>query len=65
MTDTTTVVVEFGYRQLKVDNLKYSKDVTTFSGAKSSGDAVVTSSGEKRELDFSGGFISLGFRFYM
>ncbi len=65
MTDTTTVVVEFGYRQLKIDNLKYSKDVTTFSGAKTSGDPVLDSSGKQRELDFSGGFISLGFRFYM
>lgn len=65
MTDTTTVVVEFGYRQLKIDNLKYSKDVTTFSGAKTSGDDLMTSSGAKRELDFSGGFISIGFRFYM
>ncbi|WP_295905579.1 hypothetical protein [uncultured Bdellovibrio sp.] len=65
MTDTTTVVVEFGYRQLKIDNLKYSKDVTTFSGAKTSGDSVLTSSGNQRDLDFSGGFISIGFRFYM
>ncbi|WP_413570739.1 hypothetical protein ACLWBD_14105 [Bdellovibrio sp. HCB117] len=65
LSDTTTILVEFGYRQLKIDNLKYSKDVTTFSGAKSSGDAVLNTSGEQRELDFSGGFISLGFRFYM
>ncbi|KHD89231.1 MAG: hypothetical protein OM95_05315 [Bdellovibrio sp. ArHS] len=65
LSDTTTILVEFGYRQLKIDNLKYTKDVTTFSGAKSSGDAVLTSTGEQRELDFSGGFISLGFRFYM
>ncbi|WII72850.1 hypothetical protein QJS83_03070 [Bdellovibrio sp. 22V] len=65
MTDTTTVLVEFGYRQLKVDNLEYTKSVTTFSGAKNSGDPVLTSSGSKRELDFSGAFISIGFRFYL
>lgn len=65
MTDTTTVVVEFGYRQLKIDNLKYSKDATTFSGAKNSGDALLDASGNQRSVDFSGGFISLGFRFYM
>lgn len=65
LSDTTTVVVEFGYRQLKIDNLKYSKDVTTFSGSKTSGDALLDSSGNQRELDFSGGFIALGFRFFM
>lgn len=65
LTDTTTIMVEFGYRQLKIDNLKYSKDVTTFSGSKTSGDSVLTSSGKQRELDFSGGFISIGFRFYL
>ncbi|MEN0060222.1 MAG: hypothetical protein AAGB31_15395 [Bdellovibrio sp.] len=65
MSDTTTILVEFGYRQLKFDSLKYTKDVTTFSGAKASGDTMVKSTGENRELDFSGGFISIGFRFYL
>jgi len=65
MTDTTTYMFEFGYRQMKVENLKYSKDVTTFSGAKVAGDDVVDAGGTKRVLDFTGGYISLGFRFYM
>lgn len=65
MTDTTTILVEFGYRQLKFDNFSYTKDVTTFSGAKVSGDKLLTNSGADRVLDFSGGFISLGFRFYL
>lgn len=64
LSDSTTYLIEFGYRQLKFDNFKYSKDVTTFSGAKASGDKVLTNTGAERVLDFGGGFISLGFRFY-
>lgn len=64
LSDNTTIVCEFGYRQLKFDSLSYSKDVTTFSGAKKAGDSVLTTAGSARALDFSGGFISIGFRFY-
>ncbi len=65
LTDTTTIMCEVGYRNLLIDNLKYSKDVTTFTGAHASGDAVLNSSGEQRTLDFSGVIISVGFRFYL
>ncbi|MGZ3773486.1 MAG: hypothetical protein ACXVCY_10805 [Pseudobdellovibrionaceae bacterium] len=65
LTDTTTMLIEFGYRQLKIGNLKYEKDVTTFTGAKGSGTDVLNSSGVERSLDLSGAFVSLGFRFYM
>lgn len=64
MMDTTTFVLQADYRILKIQSLKYSKDVTTFGGAKSSGDTVTDTSGAKRELDFSGIQMSLGFRFY-
>ncbi len=64
LSDTTTILIEFGYRQLKFDNFKYTKAVTTFSGAKVSGDQLLTNTGKDRILDFSGGYISLGFRFY-
>jgi len=65
LTDTTTYIFEFGYRQMKVENLKYSRDTTTFSGAKTAGDPVLDASGNPRVLDFTGGYISLGFRFYL
>lgn len=65
MTDTTTYIFEFGYRQMKIENLKYSKNVTTFSGAKIAGDPVLDAYGQPRIIDFTGGYISLGFRFYM
>lgn len=71
LTDTNTIVVEFGYRQLNINNLKYSQGATTFSptGAGSttvaSGDKVVKSDGSTRDLNLSGPFLSIGFRFYM
>lgn len=65
LTDTTTIAVEFGYRQLKIEDLKYTKDVSTFGGSKASGDAVKNADGAARNLDLSGGFITIGFRFYL
>lgn len=65
LTDTTTIVVEFGYRQLNIDNLEYTNTVTTFKGPVSSGDKVTTTTGEQRDLNLTGGFIALGFRFYL
>lgn len=65
LTDTTTIAVEFGYRQLKIDRLQYTKSVSTFGGAKASGEDVKASDGSARSLDFSGGFVAIGFRFYL
>ncbi len=64
LSDTITYAFQFGYRQLKVDNLKYSKDYNTFNGAVTSG-STVQNGASNRELNLSGGFLSLGFRFYM
>lgn len=64
LSDTTTYVFEFGYRSLKFDSLEYSKAFTTMTGAVSSGDPVMNGA-SKRSLDLSGGFLSLGFRFYL
>lgn len=65
MTDTTTYIFEFGYRQMVADSLNYSRDVTTFQGAKTAGSPVLDASGTARSLDFTGGFLSFGFRFYL
>ncbi|MNJ99744.1 hypothetical protein D3C87_175250 [compost metagenome] len=65
LTDTTTLLFEMGYRQLSINNLKYTKSATTFTGAKDSGDAVLDSDGAQRELNLGGFFVSLGFRFYL
>jgi hypothetical protein len=65
LTDATTYIFEFGYRKMVVDNLKYSKDVTTFSGAKVAGDPVTDVNGNARVFDFTGAYMTFGFRFYL
>lgn len=63
--DTTSFVLETAYRSLKVGDFKYSKDVTTFSGAVTSGSTVLKTDGEKRSVDLSGLYVTLGFRFWL
>lgn len=63
--DTTAVVIEAGYRSLTFKEVKYSKDVTTFQGAKTAGEALTNLDGENRRLDFSGYTASIGFRFWL
>jgi len=65
LTDATTYIFEFGYRKMLVDSLKYSKDVTTFSGAKVAGDPITDVNGNARVFDFTGSYLSFGFRFYL
>lgn len=65
LTDTTTIVVEMGYRQLSIENLEYTKAVTTFNGPVSSGGKVTTATGSPRDLNLSGAFVAIGFRFYL
>lgn len=64
-TDTTTLAFEVGYRRLNFDQLKYSKETSTFSGTHSSGDTLKDLSGADRKFDLSGVFISIGFRFFL
>jgi hypothetical protein len=63
--DTTTFVLEIGYRQLKFTNVKYAADVTTFSGAVSKGDEVRNADGSAHEIDFTGAYASAGLRVYL
>ncbi|MES3039039.1 MAG: hypothetical protein V4736_14120 [Bdellovibrionota bacterium] len=63
--DKTTFATELNYRSLVIDNLKYSKSVTTFSGAKFDGQDYVGASGAQRTLDFTGYYISIGFRWWL
>ncbi|WP_413577257.1 hypothetical protein ACLVWU_03185 [Bdellovibrio sp. HCB290] len=64
LSDSTTYVFQFGYRQLRVDHLKYTKDYSTFNGPVTAGETVMNGA-SNRELNLSGGFLSLGFRFYL
>lgn len=63
--DTTAFVLEVGYRSLTFKEIKYSKDVTTFQGAKTAGDLLTNLNGENRSLNFSGYTASVGFRFWL
>lgn len=63
--DTTAMIIEVGYRNLVFKEIKYSKDVATFQGAKAVGDALTNLDGENRSLSFSGYTASIGFRFWL
>jgi hypothetical protein len=65
LSDNTTYIFEIGYKQLLVDNMKYSKDANLFGTSHSSGDAMKKTDGESRDLNLGGVVISLGFRFYL
>ncbi len=63
--DTTAVIIEMGYRSLSFTEIKYSKDVSAFQGAKTAGDVLTNLNGENRSLNFSGYTVSIGFRFWL
>lgn len=66
MMDTTTFILEAAYRDLKFKDIKYSKDVAAgFNGAITAGDSMVDNTGAKRSIDFSGAYVSIGFRFWL
>lgn len=63
--DTSTVIIEGGYRYLPVDEWEYSKADTGFTGSYSKGDPVVNHDGSKRETDLSGLYLGIGFKLYI
>lgn len=63
--DTTTICLELGYRSLVFKEIKYSKDVTTFQGAKVAGDAYQDYTGTAKTLNFSNYFAAISFRFWL
>lgn len=67
LTDTTTFILEGGYRSLNFLELNYANNVTTGidGAAHAIGDPVLDINGDKRSLNFSGMYLSVGFRFYL
>lgn len=71
MLDTTTFMIEAGYRTLTFSELKYSADVTSFgatsgtSAAHVTGDVVKDTASANRSLDMTGPFAVIGFRFWL
>lgn len=63
--DTTTIVIDGGYRYLKIDSFTHNADVTNFQGAVTKGAEALDNSGGKRAVDFSGYFASVALRFWI
>jgi hypothetical protein len=63
--DTTTFGIELGYRSLVFSEIKYAKDVTSFSGSKVAGDLYQNTLGENKTLNFSSYFGAVTFRFWL
>jgi hypothetical protein len=66
LTDTVTVAAELGYRYLPIPKFKMSNNATTIAqGATSKNDTLLNSDGSNRQIDMTGLFASVGFRFYI
>lgn len=65
ISDTTNISFELGYRQLNFTEIDYSSNVTSFNGAVTSGNIWKDTNGSNRALNMSGGYIAIGFRFYL
>lgn len=65
LADTTTFVLEAGYRSLKFDSIDYKKATTNFQGSVSGGEKALQTNGDPRTLDMSGVIFAISFRFWM
>lgn len=65
MADTTTFVLEAGYRDLKFMKIKHNRDVTGFQGAVVKGDPAMNMDGSDRTLNLSGPYAAVHFRFWL
>lgn len=63
--DTTTVALELGYRELKVESLQSSKDATSLTGQQSTGANIINMDGSQRSFDLGGAYANIYFRFYL
>lgn len=65
LSDMTTYVIQAGYRNLKFNEIKHNRDVTTFQGAVSKGDKATNADGTDRTFDMSNYFVGVAFRFWI
>jgi hypothetical protein len=65
LTDSTTFVLQAGYRRLVFDDIKQNRDVTTFQGPVVKGDPALNTDSSKRSLDLSTYYIGLALRFWL
>lgn len=65
MSDTTTYLLEAGYRQCELNKLKHNESYTTFNGAVDKGAIARNEDDSKKTLSLTGAYVSIGFRFYL
>lgn len=65
MTDTTTFIVEGGYRWLNFTEIKHNKAVTTFQGVVAKGDIAKNMDGTARSLNITSGYAGISFRIWI
>lgn len=63
--DITTVMLEAGYRSVRVGALQSTKATAAISGAQSEGSDLKNMDGDNRAFDFGGAYVSVFFRFYL
>lgn len=64
--DTTTMLLEVGYRKMNIDKMVYAEAATDLQGtARAAGDDVLRTDGDPRGIDFTGAYAGLGFRWYL
>lgn len=65
LTDTTTYVIEGGYRSVNFAEIKHNRDTTTFQGPVFKGDPATNMDGSKRALNFSNYYVGVSLRFWL
>lgn len=63
--DTTTILLELGYRNLVADELKSTKDTAAMSGQQTTGSTLLNTDGTNRRFDMGGAYGGISFRFYL
>ncbi|MCB0413883.1 MAG: hypothetical protein KDD50_06090 [Bdellovibrionales bacterium] len=66
--DNVTLNLEAGYRVLPLADLTYKaaySELLTQPGSAQAGDSALDNNGKKRSMEFGGGYIGVGFRFYI
>lgn len=65
LADVTTMLIEGGYRDLRVDKWDYKGSGTNFMGTYTDGESVKNHDGTERKSNLGGWLLAIGFRFYI
>lgn len=65
LADTTTWSIELGYRSLNFTRITHNRAANTFTGNVVKGDVATNTDGSDRNLNLTGAYASIGFRFWI